>query len=98
MAERLAILFLFPLLFGDKTTGQRLFRDVRDKDKRTALHLAAIMDRDTTVKLLMDLGSDPGLRDCYCETPLKHMIVNMPSVVRNGMGEGGRFWFFSFHL
>ncbi len=64
-----------------QTVGQQLFRDSCDTDRRTALHLAAMWDRDRSAKLLMDLGADPALRDRHFVIPLQYMIGNMPSVV-----------------
>ena len=48
-------------------TDQRIFRDLRDNDGRTALHLAALMDRDAACKTLLDLGSDPGAAQGWTE-------------------------------
>jgi len=46
-------IFHFPI------PDQQIFRDVSDYDGRTALHIAAILNRDNTAKILFDLGSDP---------------------------------------
>eukprot|EP00039_Didymoeca_costata_P030144 m.28059 g.28059 ORF g.28059 m.28059 type:complete len:1197 (-) comp7969_c0_seq1:1265-4855(-) len=55
-----------------------LFRDMRNEMGRTALHVAAAMDRDTCAKALLALGSDPGVRDRFQHSALQAMVKNIP--------------------
>ena len=59
-----------------------IIRDMRDRLGRTALHTAAIMDRDSATKALLALGSNPATRDVFHDLCLQEMILNMPSIVR----------------
>eukprot|EP00045_Choanoeca_perplexa_P012322 m.133961 g.133961 ORF g.133961 m.133961 type:complete len:1019 (-) comp15964_c0_seq4:26-3082(-) len=65
---------------------QRIFRDLQDKHGRTALHLAAMLDRDSAAKTLMDLGADTATRNEYGVTALNAMVLNMPTVAAEALG------------
>lgn len=55
-----------------------VFRDMRNEAGRTALHSAAFMDRDTSCKALLALGSDPAVRDRFSVSALQLMVANIP--------------------
>eukprot|EP00049_Salpingoeca_infusionum_P001181 m.45886 g.45886 ORF g.45886 m.45886 type:complete len:953 (+) comp10903_c0_seq3:979-3837(+) len=67
------------------TGDQRVFRDMRTPDGYTALHVAAMLDRDSATKTLLDLGSDPGLRDFHGNNAIIPMVVNMPTVAAEAL-------------
>lgn len=62
-----------------------IIRDMRDRLGRTALHTAAIMDRDSATKALLALGSDPATRDIFHDLCLQEMVVNMPSIANQAL-------------
>ena len=59
-------------------TALAVFRDIRNEAGRTALHAAAFMDRDTSCKALLALGSDPAVRDRFSVSALQLMVSNIP--------------------
>ncbi|CAG9982688.1 unnamed protein product [Clonostachys byssicola] len=55
-------------------TEKRPIIDVRDRDRRTPLHYAAIYGNTMIGELLMDAGADIELRDCIGFTPVFHAV------------------------
>mmetsp|Transcript_13275 Transcript_13275/g.33920 ORF Transcript_13275/g.33920 Transcript_13275/m.33920 type:complete len:1540 (-) Transcript_13275:461-5080(-) len=75
------------LLHRPLTLMQRIYRDMRDRNNMTALHIACKMDRDEAATVLLGLGSDPGTRDVDGTCAMYHMILNIPTVAEYALDQ-----------
>ena len=66
---------------------QRIYRDMKDMQGRTALHIAAKMDRDNCCSVLLDLQADPGERDAADKPAIYYMVTNVPTVAADAMNQ-----------
>ncbi|CAH0048542.1 unnamed protein product [Clonostachys solani] len=64
----------WPPVLAKFITQKRPIIDVRDKDRRTPLHYAAIYGNTVVGRALMDAGANIELRDCIGFTPVFHAI------------------------
>ena len=53
----------------------------RDFQGRTAFYLAAEYGNNSTVKLLMELGSNPNIKNIYGQKALYWIIAKCPEIV-----------------
>jgi hypothetical protein len=65
----------------------RVYRDMRDRLGRTALHTAAMLDRDRATRALLALGGDPGSRDVFFDMCLQEMFCHMPNLAAKALDQ-----------